>query len=350
MAELCANAYTTGLRMELQQDIATVSQGSDVVSCGQLDEAASESTGSNVLDDFPSQPPFENATQDVSGVFPSHSIFPSHPVFPSHSVFPSQPVSGNTTQNVSDMFPSQPVSGNVMQQAYDLDFNHLLGLGKDVTSPNPSVQMTAVHNAMSIINSVTSPPATHGDSHSTASRGFSDMPFHRPPSSQTTPFSSMSKVVMSKQRPRTPARVVDIRPPSSASSVPDNEPSQTTHTNTVMASAVAMTGMTGAIDRATDCMKGFHGLLVPPVSNLPAALAGLPSQASSLRSQATANLNNDTSLDPNIRAQLALEFMINPAFCQLYAELNDPAVRERVAVTWYQAKEAGLSTSFSIPS
>jgi hypothetical protein len=116
-----------------------------------------------------------------------------------------------------------------------------------------------------------------------------------------------------------------------------------------MANAVAMTGMMGAIEWATDCMKGFQGFLAPPMSNLPPAQASLPSQASSFRLQATANLNNDMSLNPNIRAKLTLEFMVDPVFCQLYIELEDPAVRECVAVTWYEAKEAELSTSFSIP-
>jgi hypothetical protein len=204
MTELCASGYTTGLRFsEPQKGIATVSQGSDITLCGQFDEDALESTSSHVIDDFPPQLPFENATQDVSDVFPSQPVFPF------------QPVSRNATQNV-------PVSGNVTQQVYSLDFNNLLGIGKDITSPDPSVQMTAVRSAMSTINQlnhVTSPPSTHWRSHSTASRGFSDIPYHCPPSSQTTPFSSMSKVAKSKHRARTSALIVDTRSTSSASSV-----------------------------------------------------------------------------------------------------------------------------------
>lgn len=113
-----------------------------------------------------------------------------------------------------------------------------------------------------------------------------------------------------------------------------------------MASAVVMTGMAGAIERAMDCMKGFQGFLVSPTSNLPPALACLPFQASSFLSQATVNLNSDITLDSNIWAKLALEFVVNPSFCQLYAELADPAVRASVVVNWYGNNEAG----FSIPS
>lgn len=142
MTKLCAGVYPTF--SEPQQGL----QGSDVVVWGQHNEGALEPTDNNVPDDFlsqPFQPQFENTMQDVPAIFPPQLVLP-------------------------------------------LNFNQLLGLGKDVTSSNPSIQMTAVHSAMSTISQmdrITSPPSTHQHSHSTASRGFSDMLYYCPPSSQT---------------------------------------------------------------------------------------------------------------------------------------------------------------------
>ena len=162
------------------------------------------------------------------------------------------------------------------------------------------------------------------------------MPYYHPPSSQTTPFSSVPKAAKSTHRAKPPACVLKTGSTSPASSAYDGQPSQTTRTNSTMAKAVAMTGMKGAIDRATDCMRDLQELWVQPMSNQPPGLAPLPSQATSFRSQATANLNADNFLDADIHAKLALEFMVDPVLCQLYTELTDSTVRERVAKSWYK--------------
>ena len=146
MAKLCTGTWTTQFS-EPQQGIATASQGSDVTVSDQLNQDTSESSSNNVFDNLPFQLLSENTMQDVSSVFLSQATCPS------------QPVSGNVTQNVSDMFPSQPVSEDVMQQGYDLDINHLLGLGQEITSPNPSIQMAVVHSAMLAISQM-----SHGSS------------------------------------------------------------------------------------------------------------------------------------------------------------------------------------------
>ncbi|KAG6370441.1 hypothetical protein JVT61DRAFT_12059 [Boletus reticuloceps] len=118
---------------------------------------------------------FENAIQNVSDVFPSQLIFPF------------QPVSRNAMQNVSDMFSSQPI------HIWECDAG--------------------------------------------ASRGCSDMPYHRPLSSQITLFLSISNVVKCKHRARTSALVVDTRFICPTSSIHDSEPSQITHANSTMANA-----------------------------------------------------------------------------------------------------------------
>ena len=156
------------------------------------------------------------------------------------------------------------------------------------------------------------------------------MPYYRPPSSQTTPFSSVPKAAKSTHRAKPPACVLNTGSTSPASSAYDGQLSQTTCTNSTMAKAIAMMGMKGAIDRAMDCMRDLQELWVQPTSNQPPGLAPLPSQATSFRSQATANLNADNFLDADIHAKLALEFMVDPVLCQLYAELTDSAVCEQI--------------------
>ncbi|KAF8133439.1 hypothetical protein EV363DRAFT_1448934 [Boletus edulis] len=186
MSKLCAIIHNLGLQFSEPQ------QESDVASFGQPDEDALESTSNFDINNSPPQASFENATQDVS------------------NIFPSQPVSGHAIQNVSD------VSSTMMQQAYDLDFNHLLGLRRDVTSPNSSVQMAAVHSTMLTISQmdhVILPPSTHQHSHSTTNRGL-DVPYYHPPSSPDNP------VLIHVQSYK-------------------DEPSQMTHRNSAMANAIA---------------------------------------------------------------------------------------------------------------
>ena len=314
-----------------QQDIVTVSQGSDVAVSDQLDQDTLESSSNYVFNDFPTQLLSENTTQGISDVFPSQSVFPF------------QAVSGDVTQNISDMFPSQPMLGDVMQQVYDLDVNHLLGLGQEITFPNPSVQMAAVHSAMSAISQMSHVPSlstpslsTHQCSHSTASRGMSDMPYYHPPSFQTTPFSSMPKAAKSTHRAKPPACVLNTRSTSSTSSTYNGQLSQITHTNSAMAKAIVIMGMKGAIDQAMDCMRDLQELWIQPTSTQPPGLALLLFQAMSFQSQATANLNANNFLNADIHAKLMLEFMVDPVLCQLYTELTDSAVHKCVAKSWYK--------------
>ena len=84
-----------------------------------------------------------------------------------------------------------------------------------------------------------------------------------------------------------------------------------------MENTAAMTGMIGAINQATDCMKGMQELLIVPTAfplvSAPGSL--ISPQPLSIRSLATAHLNNDDGLNITIHAELALEFLINDSFC-----------------------------------
>ncbi|KAF8545758.1 hypothetical protein OG21DRAFT_1528272, partial [Imleria badia] len=235
----------------------------------------------------------------------------------------------------ADAASSQSMLGSTSLPDYNLDLDYLFNIGRDLTSPDPITQFAAVHEALSVVNktSVASPSTSQSHTFSSAesaNRTFSDMPYPHPPSTQTS-LSSAPINLKGKKRACTPA--VSNRPPSIISSAGISKHSKlkvTTQTQN-MSTAVAMTGMTGTLNWAMDCMKGMQELLVAPTASpftppLPASI-----QPTSFRSLATAHLNNDPGLDVTIHAKLALEFLSNESLCQMYAELTDP-------MDWYQDK------------
>ena len=259
---------------------------------------------------------------------------------------------GDSTNSTYFTSPSMP--GNA-QPDCDVDLDRLLSIGRDIASPDPTTQLAAVHSAMLVFNQINEASPSTLQSHIFSSseggnRSFSDTPYPRPPSTRTSLLSSTSKISKGKNRARTAA--VSVRSSSVASSAGASKCSKITHAQSTMANAAAMTGMTGAINWATDCMKGMQELLVVPTAS-PLASAPGPSispQPLSIRSLATAHLNDDAGLNVTIRAELALEFLINDSFCQMYAELTDPMVRQNVALSWYQKKHATVATLISSPS
>jgi hypothetical protein len=121
-----------------------------------------------------------------------------------------------------------------------------------------------------------------------------------------------------------------------------------------LSSAVAMTGMTGAINRATDCIHEMKGLLntnlsplsisIPagtppqtfPQNSLPTPPNAFPKSGRGVASQAAQILMRDVGVDPTIRAQLVLAFLTNSSLCQIYIDLTDPTVREAFTISWFQ--------------
>ena len=259
---------------------------------------------------------------------------------------------GDSTNSTYFTSPSMP--GNA-QPDCDVDLDRLLSIGRDITSPDPTTQLAAVHSAMLVFNQINEASSSTSQSHTFSSseggnHSFSDTPYPRPPSTRTSLLLSMPKISKGKNRAQTAA--VSVRSSSIASSAGASKHSKITHAQSTMANAAAMTGMTGAINRATDCMKGMQELLIVPTAS-PLASAPGPSispQPLSIRSLATAHLNDDAGLNVTIHAELALEFLINDSFCQMYAELTDPMVHQNIALSWYQKKHTTITTLISSPS
>ena len=246
------------------------------------------------------------------------------------------------------LYGPQSILENAMQFGNELDLTGLLQLGGHITSPNPLTRMTATSDAMSTIsqlNQVSSPLLTHSPGFTSESGShtlFSDIMLPRSSSTHTTLISSAAKISKPGSRAKTPA--ASHRAPSAVSSRP-SKCSKATSAPSAMADAAAMTTMTGAINRATDCMLGFQSLLTMPQSVTSAqALPETPPQVLSLtspqsfRSLATAHLNHDIKLPSAIRSALFLEFLHNDTFCQMFADLEDPVLRHDVAMTWYRGR------------
>ena len=161
----------------------------------------------------------------------------------------------------------------------------------------------------------------------------------RSSSTHTMLISLAAKISKPGSQARAPA--ASHRAPSAVSSHPSKH-SKTTSTLSAMADAAAMMTMTGTINRATDCMLSFQSLLTMPQSATSAqALHETPPQALSrplplpYRVLATAHINHDVNLSSTICSTLFLEFLHNDTFCEMFADLEDPAVHHSVAVTWY---------------
>ena len=246
----------------------------------------------------------------------------------------------------AELYGPQSILGNAMQFGNELDLTGLLELGGHIMSPDPLTRMTATSDAMSTIsqlNRASSPSLTHSPDFTSGSGShtlFSDIMLPRSSSTHTTLISSAAKISKPSSRARTPA--ASHRAPSAVSSRPSKR-SKTTGTPSAMADAAAMTTMTGTINRATDCMLSFQSLLAMPQSATSAqALPETPPQALPQHSPppyialATAHINHDVDLPSTIRSALVLEFLHNHTFCQMFANLDDPAVRHGVAVAWYR--------------
>ncbi|KAF8556797.1 hypothetical protein OG21DRAFT_1482848 [Imleria badia] len=151
----------------------------------------------------------------------------------------------------ADAASSQSMLGSTLLPDYNLDLDCLFDIRRDLTSPDPITQFAAIHEALLVVNktSVASPSTSQShvfSSAESANRTFSDMPYPRPPSTQTSllPPSIISSAGISK---RSKLKVI----------------TQTQN----MSTAVAMTGMTGTLNQATDCMKGMQELLVAPTAS-----------------------------------------------------------------------------------
>jgi len=246
----------------------------------------------------------------------------------------------------AELYGPQSILGNALQFGNELDLTGLLELGGHITSPDPLTRMTATSDAMSTIsqlNQASSPSLTHSPNFTSGSGSrtlFSDIMLPHSSSTHMTLISSAAKISKPSSRARTPA--ASHRAPSAISSRPSKR-SKTTGTPSAMADAAAMTTMTGAINHAMDCMLSFQSLLTIPQSATSAqALPETPPQAlprplpPPYRALATAHINHDVNLSSTIRSALFLEFLHNDTFCQMFADLEDPAVRHGVAVTWYR--------------
>jgi hypothetical protein len=111
---------------------------------------------------------------------------------------------GNSTS--ATYFTSSSMPGNTTQSECDMDLDHLFSIGRDITSPDPSIQLAAVHNTISMIGwvNVASSSTSHCRTFCSSSEGenhsFSDMPHPRPPSTQTSLMLSVpaSKILKGK--------------------------------------------------------------------------------------------------------------------------------------------------------
>ncbi|KAH0839396.1 hypothetical protein J3R83DRAFT_112 [Lanmaoa asiatica] len=177
--------------------------------------------------------------------------------------------------------PEEPGSSNVSQPILnpancDIDLNDLLQLGRDIVSPNPTTQNAALHSALSILNRVSSPPASYTNPFSSSDSrvlSFSDMSGIRPPSSHTSLVSS-GKISKPKLRARTPAASAGTSSLSSSAAV--SRRSKSTHSRASMANTAAMTGMTYAINRAVNCIEEMQTLFTS-LSSSPSPHVATPS-------------------------------------------------------------------------
>ncbi|KAG6369717.1 hypothetical protein JVT61DRAFT_13645 [Boletus reticuloceps] len=186
-----------------------------------------------------------------------------------------------------------------------------------------------------------------------------------PSSSQTSLLSSAVKGksstrMLAQAKPTSKRRARTSAQDGSVSSVPSKR-SKVSNAKSTMVSAIAFTGMTGALNHATDCIQPFQDILAgSSTGTAPTVLPSpvIASSASAFRSTALANLNQDAALIPSkVRSKLAIEFISNEGFCQTYAELTDAQVRCEIATDWYKSKfgpvlpaVSPLSSSFTSPT
>ena len=101
---------------------------------------------------------------------------------------PITDMSGWDNSTSATYFTSQSMlHGNTAQSECDVDPDRLFSIGRDITSPDPSIQLAAIHNAMSVIGQVNavSPLTLQSRTFSSSESGhrsFSDMPYPHPPS------------------------------------------------------------------------------------------------------------------------------------------------------------------------
>ena len=254
----------------------------------------------------------------------------------------------------TDSYGYQSVLENAMQLD-ELDLSRLLDLAKNLTSPDPLTRSTATYDAMltaSQFVQLSFPSAVMPPSGFSSESGSCEMTRPQLPSStRTTQMSAAAKV----SKPGSPARtstVVSNHSPSVFSSRLSKRP-QVAGVECTVSKAVAMVAIANALNHVTDCMTNFQSILMtPPGTSNERASSQLPSlsQPPSYRSLAAAHIDNDVNLDPAIRAALLLEFVENDALCQMYAHLQNPALRYRIAVSWYQDNHPSSSNTISITS
>ena len=129
-----------------------------------------------------------------------------------------------------------------------------------------------------------------------------------------------------------------------------------------------MKGIAGAINRATDCMNEIREMLhtnppalsvaIPSTATPPAPHNFLPTPPDAspeaadgrLASQASQILVGDVTIDPTIRGQLAVAFLMDSTLCRMYIDLTDPLVCQSFAIGWFNKQNSTQSTIHPICS
>ncbi|KAI5985523.1 hypothetical protein EDD15DRAFT_2200612 [Pisolithus albus] len=238
----------------------------------------------------------------------------------------------------------------------ELDLDNLLQLGGNVVSTNPAMQSCAIENTFSLLNDAMPKPCFYDPPQSDAPLfppgPLSDLPdpihvpplgmypgIHTLPSSSSGDSSSSgvhlstsrttlvsAKVAKAKSKGRTSARS-KASTSLSATAAANRRSKQAEQAEPSV--APALTGMTGAILRATDTMTELKDLLVTSPTAPTAEAAAVPSSSpdiSNIAHYASGILNADVALSADICAELAFAFLDNPTLCQMYIDLTDPAV------------------------
>lgn len=244
-----------------------------------------------------------------------------------------------------------------------LETCQLIDIAKSITSPNPDVQMAAVHEALSLIDRMqtdtssgspqvmshaVSPenPLFRGLSSESGSTPYSNTSSFRPrpPSSQTTPMSSVN-ISKGRLSARATAAAAPILLPTARTAATTRSGASSkrrvTHAESNMASAVALNALRGMLGQVSDCMKDILDKLSgPALAHLaqPQFPASSSQNSAIHRSMAMDNLNIDNDLDPKVFVALALEFSSNEGLCAVYGKLQEPHARKKVARTWYNLK------------
>lgn len=233
-----------------------------------------------------------------------------------------------------DRFYNSHVLLGSSTQDDELGFTQLLELGRGVTSPNPLTRLTVANKAVSTItqlNRIMLPMVAHSASSDTGSQSFfSDVSLAHPhPPSAHTMMSMTNRVPKISSQVRTPNKTPSI--------VLSHKCAKFTNAE------LTMTTMTGTLNRVTDCMVSMQSAFASSATPAKPTL-GPPSQVETPPYQvlALSYLDSDTHLDninPDIHANLFLEFMKNQTFCQMYSQTKDTKLHHHVALKWYQAEQ-----------